>query len=53
MLSDNEIVKKVLEVSGIGDLNPVQNAALKSGIFDEKNMVIAAPTASGKTLISA
>jgi len=52
MFSDGEIVKKVLEVSGFSGLNPVQNLALKKGVLSKKNMVVAAPTASGKTLIS-
>jgi helicase len=52
MLDDNEIIKKVLEVSGFSELNPVQRLALDRGVLDEKNMVIVAPTASGKTLVS-
>src|SRR3989338_6507385 len=33
-------------------LNPPQEAAVKAGLLDGKNLVIAAPTASGKTLIA-
>ena len=51
-LSDATPVKLVLEKSGIAQLNPVQEAALKAGLLDGKNMVVAAPTASGKTLVA-
>ncbi len=37
---------------GITELNEPQIKALEAGLFSEKNMVIAAPTASGKTLIA-
>jgi helicase len=47
-----DIVKKVLEASKAPDLNPVQELALKAGLFSRKNMVVAAPTASGKTMIA-
>jgi helicase len=49
---DNPAVEKVLEKSGFKDLNPVQKEALKKGLLDKGSMVIAAPTASGKTLIA-
>lgn len=42
-------VDKVLEVSGFDKLNPVQDAALGAGLLDGGNLIIAAPTASGKT----
>jgi helicase len=45
-------VEKVLEKSGFGELNPVQKEALDAGLIGTENMVIAAPTASGKTLIA-
>src|SRR4030043_646001 len=47
-----EIVSKVLEASKAPGLNPVQELAVKSGLFGRKNMIVAAPTASGKTLIA-
>jgi helicase len=47
----DETVKKVLELSKISSLNSMQNLALKKGLLDEKNLVVAAPTASGKTLL--
>lgn len=45
-------VKKVLEKSGFSELNPVQLKAVNKGLLDKGNMVIAAPTASGKTMIA-
>jgi len=48
----NASVQQVLEKSGIAQLNPVQEAALKAGLLEGKNMVLAAPTASGKTLVA-
>jgi len=47
-----DTVKKVLELSGFDKLNPVQRLALDSGLLDGKSLVVAAPTASGKTLIA-
>ncbi|MFC2144027.1 DEAD/DEAH box helicase [Candidatus Aenigmatarchaeota archaeon] len=52
MLSDNPAVAKVLEKSGFKELNPVQKETLEKGLLDKGNMVVAAPTASGKTLIA-
>ena len=42
----------LLKQDGIEQLNPPQVAAIKKGLLDGKNMVIASPTASGKTLIA-
>lgn len=42
---------KVLESRGISELNPVQRMAIKKGVLSGKNIVVATPTASGKTLI--
>ncbi len=36
----------------ISELNPPQAAAVKSGLLDGKNLVVASPTASGKTFIA-
>lgn len=41
-----------LKKRGIGELFPPQELAVKSGLLDGKNLVVAAPTASGKTLIA-
>ncbi len=47
-----DTVKEVLKLSGISELNPVQKLALNAGLLDGQNLVVAAPTASGKTLIA-
>ena len=47
-----DAVKKVLELSGFGKPNPVQELAIRKGLAGSRNMVVAAPTASGKTLIA-
>ena len=52
MISDQEIVRNVLEASGFEKLNPVQELALRSGLLKGRNMIIVAPTASGKTMIA-
>jgi len=51
-MKDEEIVRKVLEISGFQELNPVQKLAIKKGLLKGKNLVVFAPTASGKTLIA-
>jgi helicase len=48
----NPVVKQVLDRSGIAKLNPVQEEALKLGLLEGGNLVVAAPTASGKTLVA-
>ncbi len=47
-----DYVQKVLELSGLKELNPVQKLAIDSGLLEGKSMVVAAPTASGKTLVA-
>ncbi len=49
---DHPSVQKVLELSGYSDLNPAQKQALDAGLLDTGNFVVAAPTASGKTLLA-
>ncbi len=49
---ENESVKKVLEISGYPELNPAQKKAVEAGLLESGNFVVAAPTASGKTLLS-
>ncbi|MBU1930019.1 DEAD/DEAH box helicase [Candidatus Micrarchaeota archaeon] len=44
----SELVKKA---NGFSDFNPVQQKALQANLFNQ-NLVIASPTASGKTLIA-
>lgn len=43
-------IQSVLKASGFKKLNPVQKKAVEKGL--DKNLVVAAPTASGKTLIA-
>jgi len=45
-------VVNILKEKGISKLFPPQVEAIKKGLFTRKNMVIAIPTASGKTLIA-
>jgi helicase len=49
---EEEIIRKVLEISKFKELNPIQKESLKKGLLERKNLVIATPTASGKTLIA-
>jgi helicase len=48
----DSVVKSVLDAWGYSELNPVQKASLDKGLLTDRNLVIAAPTASGKTLIA-
>jgi len=48
----SESVKQVLLSSGISELYPPQQEAVLAGALDGKNLVLASPTASGKTLIA-
>ena len=47
-----EKLVSIMKKDGITALNPPQVAAVKKGLFSGKNLVIASPTASGKTLIA-
>lgn len=47
-----EELKRVLIENGYGELYPPQADALASGILEEGNLVLASPTASGKTLVA-
>lgn len=42
---------ELLRARSISRLNPVQRSAVRKGLFNSKNLVVTAPTASGKTLI--
>jgi helicase len=45
-------IKEILASSGIVKLFPPQQEAIKAGALEGKNLVLASPTASGKTLIA-
>jgi len=47
-----ESAKEVILKSGIRELYPPQVDAINAGALDGKNLVLASPTASGKTLIA-
>jgi len=47
-----ESVKEVLIKAGIVELYPPQEEAIKAGALDGRNLVLASPTASGKTLVA-
>lgn len=47
-----ESVKQVIISSGITELYPPQEEAILAGALEEKNLILASPTASGKTLIA-
>ena len=48
----DERIKRLIRERGIEELYPPQVEALKSGVLEGKNLVLAIPTASGKTLVS-
>ena len=48
----SEEVKAILIKSGIVELYPPQEEAIKANALEGKNLVLASPTASGKTLIA-
>jgi len=45
-------VKAVLSNSGISELYPPQEDAIRAGALEGRNLVLASPTASGKTLVA-
>lgn len=47
-----EKIYKILEKRGIKELRPCQHKAIDKGLFDDKNLLICTPTASGKTLVA-
>lgn len=47
-----ESVKEIIIKGGIAELFPPQEEAIKAGALDGKNLVLASPTASGKTLVA-
>lgn len=51
----NKIPKKVfseLEKRGFEELRPSQVKSIKKGLFEDKNLLVCTPTASGKTLVA-
>ncbi|MBI4895359.1 MAG: DEAD/DEAH box helicase [Candidatus Aenigmarchaeota archaeon] len=44
--------KEFVDRIGIEKLNPVQKEAVKKGLLKGKNLVVASPTASGKTVVA-
>ena len=54
-LEELEINKKIishLQKHGISELFEPQQKAFETGVLDEKNLVLAIPTSSGKTLVA-
>ena len=47
-----EVAKQVVIDSGVIELYPPQEEAVKAGALEGKNLVLASPTASGKTLVA-
>ncbi|MFH0949058.1 MAG: DEAD/DEAH box helicase [Candidatus Aenigmatarchaeota archaeon] len=50
-----ELPKNIADIfrdNGFESLNPPQQAAVKAGLLEGKSLVVASPTASGKTLIA-
>ena len=47
-----DAAKQVITGSGISELYPPQEAAVKAGALKGKNLILASPTASGKTLVA-
>jgi len=47
-----EPARQIIIKSGITELYPPQEEAIRAGALDGKNLVLASPTASGKTLIA-
>ncbi len=44
-------IKKHLDSLGFENLRPAQEKAIQAGLFQEKNLLVCTPTASGKTLV--
>ncbi|MGA9388398.1 MAG: DEAD/DEAH box helicase, partial [Candidatus Bathyarchaeia archaeon] len=47
-----ESAKEIIMKSGIAELYPPQEEAIKAGALEGRNLVLASPTASGKTLVA-
>ncbi|MDD9954034.1 MAG: DEAD/DEAH box helicase [Candidatus Woesearchaeota archaeon] len=44
-------IASLLEKRGFSSLRPCQEKSIDAGLFDEKNLLVCTPTASGKTLV--
>jgi len=51
-LSIPEQVKETIIKEGVAELYPPQEEAIKAGALEGRNLVLASPTASGKTLVA-
>ncbi len=51
-ISIPDVVKEVVIKEGITDLYPPQEEAVTAGVLESRNLVLASPTASGKTLVA-
>ena len=49
---EEKVKEIVLEANNFSSFNPVQGLAIKKGLLKGKNLLVCAPTASGKTLIA-
>ena len=47
-----EEIKELIESRGVHELYPPQAEAIEAGVLDGKSLVMASPTASGKTLVA-
>ncbi|MFA6072761.1 MAG: DEAD/DEAH box helicase [Candidatus Woesearchaeota archaeon] len=47
-----EKIYELLERRGFLELRPSQVKSIKAGLFDDKNLLVCTPTASGKTLVA-
>ncbi len=52
--SDLDFPEEIISIldRSVASLNPPQEAAVRAGLLERKNLVVASPTASGKTLIA-
>ncbi|KYK27124.1 hypothetical protein AYK26_00320 [Euryarchaeota archaeon SM23-78] len=45
-------IYKEIEKRGFAELRPCQTKSINAGVFDDKNLLVCTPTASGKTLVA-